>query len=77
MLTDKGDFIRKQYLHIDWFNKTGKKLTDADQPFAEINCLDIYCELKLNRAGSFHFYFTYEDGLVHWLFCLKFDRKFI
>lgn len=48
---------------MNWFRPDGKKLTDEDQPYAEITNLDIFCELHLNRAGTFHFYFTYEqDG---------------
>ena len=61
VLSDKAEFIRKQYLHINWINQKGKHITvDDEQPFAEINNLDIFCELELNRSGSFHFYFTYD-----------------
>lgn len=65
LFSDKADFIRRQYIHMNWFRPDGKKITDEDQPYAEITNLDIYCELQLNRAGTFHFYFTYDqDGFV-------------
>lgn len=61
--TDKADFLREQYLHVNWFNTAGKRVTSQDEPYAEITNVDIYCELELNRAGAFHFYFTYQtDG---------------
>lgn len=61
-MIDNADFIRKQYLHINWYNASGKKITNEDQPYAHITNTDIYCELELNRSGSFHFYFTYENA---------------
>lgn len=60
MCADKADFLREQYRHVNWFNASGKRVTSEDEPFAEITNVDIYCELELNRAGAFHFYFTYQ-----------------
>ncbi len=60
LFKDKGEFIRLQYVHLNWFNRHGKKLTDEDHPHTEIKELDVYCEIEIKRAGSFHFYFTYE-----------------
>lgn len=60
-VTDKAEFIRNQYLHLNWFNREGKKLTDGLHPYSEITDLDIHCEIETNRAGTFHFYFIYED----------------
>lgn len=62
MFTDQADFIRNQYLHLNWFSKNGKKLTDGNHPYTEMTELDIYCELEVNRAGTFHFYFTYDKN---------------
>lgn len=58
--TDKADFLREQYLHVNWFNGSGKRVTSQEEPYADITNLDVYCELELNRAGAFHFYFTYQ-----------------
>lgn len=51
-----------QYVHLNWFNRHGKKLTDEYHPHTEIKELDVYCEIEIKRAGSFHFYFTYEGN---------------
>lgn len=59
-IADKGDFIRQQYLHINWFTSKGKKITSEEKPYADITSLDIYCEFQLNRSGAFHLYFTYD-----------------
>ncbi|XP_037040350.1 glycogen debranching enzyme isoform X3 [Bradysia coprophila] len=61
-VTDKGEFIRLQYVHLNWFNRHGKKLTDEYHPHTEIKELDVYCEIEIRRAGSFHFYFTYDGS---------------
>lgn len=59
--TEKAEFIRGQYLHLNWYNSDGKKLSDGLHPFAEITDLKIYCEIEVNRAGTFNFYFNYDD----------------
>lgn len=61
MSTENAEFIRKQYVHLNWFNKSGHKLTDGSQPFIQITDLDVFCELEMNRAGPFHFYFIYQN----------------
>lgn len=57
--TDKADFLRDQYVHINWYNRAGKRVTSQDEPYGDITNGDVYCDLDLNRAGAFHFYFTY------------------
>lgn len=57
---EKAEFIREQYLHLNWFNRDGKKLSDGLHPFAQITDLETHCEIEVNRAGTFHFYFTYD-----------------
>lgn len=59
---ENAEFIRKQYVHLNWFNSAGHKLTDGSQPYIQITDLDVYCELNMNRAGPFHFYFTYQNA---------------
>lgn len=61
-LAEKADFIREQYLHLNWFDKEGKKLSDGLHPFAQITDLDTHCEIEVNRSGTFHFYFIYDTA---------------
>lgn len=58
---EKAEFIRSQYLHLNWYSRDGKKLSDGLHPFTQITDLDTHCEIDLNRAGTFHFYFTYDN----------------
>lgn len=61
LLSEKAEFIREQYLHLNWFSKDGKKLSDGLHPFAQITDLDTHCEIEVTRSGTFHFYFIYDD----------------
>lgn len=60
IISEKADFIRHQYLHLNWYSRDGKKLSDGLHPYSQITDLDTHCEIDLNRAGTFHFYFTYD-----------------
>lgn len=62
-VTDKAEFIREQYLHLNWYSKDGKKLSDGLHPFTQITDTEAHCEVILNRSGTFHFYFVYDDNL--------------
>lgn len=64
LLSEKAEFIREQYLHLNWFSKDGKKLSDGLHPFAQITDLDTHCEIEVARSGTFHFYFVYDDKWV-------------
>lgn len=57
---DKAEFIRNQYLHLNWYSKDGKKLSDGLHPYSQITDLDTHCMIEVNRAGTFHFYFIYD-----------------
>lgn len=59
--SEKAEFIRNQYLHLNWYSHDGKKLSDGLHPFTQITDLDTHCKIELNRAGTFHFYFTYDN----------------
>ncbi|XP_059612400.1 glycogen debranching enzyme [Phlebotomus argentipes] len=58
---DNANFERKNYAALSWQSSNGKKLTDSSKPFVEVTDLDIYCEITANRAGAFHFYFTFQE----------------
>lgn len=61
ILLEKAEFIRHQYLHLNWYSRDGKKLSDGLHPFTQITDLDTHCEIEVNRAGTFHFYFIYDN----------------
>lgn len=46
---------------MNWYKSDGKKLSDGLHPFAQITDLEMHCEIEVNRAGTFHFYFTYDE----------------
>lgn len=54
-------FVRDQYTSLAWFSKYGKQLTSNDHKYVEIKDLDMYCEVLMSRAGSFHFHALDED----------------
>lgn len=58
---EKAEFIRHQYLHLNWYSRDGKKLTDGLHPYTQITDLETHCPIELNRSGTFHLYFTYDD----------------
>lgn len=58
---EKAEFIRNQYLHLNWYSRDGKKLSDGLHPFTQITDLNTHCEIEVNRAGTFHFYFIYDN----------------
>lgn len=64
LVSEKAEFIRDQYLHLNWYNREGHKLTDGLHPYAQITDLDTYCEIEVNRAGTFHVYFTYDNWYI-------------
>ncbi|XP_031629828.1 glycogen debranching enzyme [Contarinia nasturtii] len=59
---EKAEFIRNQYLHLNWYSRDGKKLSDGLHPYTQITDLNTHCELELNRSGTFHFYFIYDTN---------------
>lgn len=45
------EFIRNQYRVLQWYQDEGCKYSDDTSA---------YCEVEAKRAGSFHYYFTYD-----------------
>lgn len=58
--TDNGDFVRTKFVTLEWFSRYGEKLPNNDN-FAEIKDLEMYCQVKLQRSGTFRFYILEED----------------
>lgn len=67
-VSDKAEFTRNQFSPLNWFNRDGKKLSDDSHPYAVITDLETHCEIEVNRAGTFYFYFNYEDE-YDWACC--------
>lgn len=44
-------FIRNQYRELPWYQDEGCKYSDDTSA---------YCEIEARRAGSYHYYFTYD-----------------
>lgn len=60
-VTHGAEFIRNQYHLLNWHDKNEKKLSDGLHPFTQITDLETHCEIEMNRSGTFHFYFVYQD----------------
>ncbi|KAJ8732396.1 hypothetical protein PYW07_014995 [Mythimna separata] len=59
---EQAEFIRNQYYGLEW------QRAAEDEPPAALGTgllladTDIYCQLRLTRAGSFHYYFVYDSA---------------
>lgn len=53
---EQGKFERKSYRKLQFHSRDGKVLSASGA--TEVNDLDIYCEVKAQRAGSFRFFFS-------------------
>lgn len=60
-VTNTAEFIREQYILLNWHDKTGRKLSDGLHPFAVITDTETHCEIEMKRSGTFHIYFVYQD----------------
>lgn len=57
---DNGDFVRTKFVSLEWFSRYGERLPNKDN-FAEIKDLEMYCQVKMQRSGTFRFYILEED----------------
>ena len=53
--------MRTEYRILQWHSKHGDKITSNLNPYAVVTDIDIGCEVKLNRSGTYHFYFLNQD----------------
>lgn len=64
---DDAEFVRNQYYGLEWqrlppengASAGGTAALGAGALLADIDC---GCELRLTRAGAFHFYFVYDTA---------------
>lgn len=60
----EAEFVRGRYWPLEW-RRGGEGFAGADEgaplpPGALLHDTDLHCELRLARAGAFHYYFVYD-----------------
>jgi N-terminal domain from the human glycogen debranching enzyme len=58
--SNNDDFVRSKFVSLQWFSRYGESLSNVDN-FAEIKDIEMYCQVKMLRSGSFRFYILEED----------------
>ena len=59
-LNENDEFVRNKFISLEWFSRFGEKIATRDS-YAEIKDLEMYCQAKMLRAGTFRFYILEED----------------
>lgn len=59
-LNEQDDFIRKNFVSLQWFSRFGEKLSTNDS-YVEISDLEMYCQVTMLRSGTFRFYILEEE----------------
>lgn len=64
---EQAEFIRNQYYGLEWRAGVGEcgagaGAGEAAGAGALVTDADLYCELVLQRAGSFHYYYVYDTA---------------
>ncbi|XP_026729867.1 glycogen debranching enzyme [Trichoplusia ni] len=60
---EQAEFIRNQYYGLEWYRASEEDESPA--PLGTgllVTDTDYYCQLRLSRAGSFHYYFVYDNA---------------
>lgn len=60
---EQAEFIRNQYYGLEWYRASEEDESPA--PLGTgllVTDTDYYCQLRLARAGSFHYYFVYDNA---------------
>lgn len=55
-----NEFVRTKFVSLEWFSRYGEKLSTQDN-YAEIKDLEMYCQVKMQRSGTFKFHIFEED----------------
>lgn len=58
--SNDDEFVRSKFVSLEWYSRYGEKLSNSDN-FAEIRDLEMYCQVKMIRSGTFRFYILEED----------------
>ncbi|XP_028161356.1 glycogen debranching enzyme isoform X1 [Ostrinia furnacalis] len=61
---EQAEFVRNQYYGLEWRREEAGPGAGADTLGGGVLVTDIdaFCELRLARAGSFHYYFVYDSA---------------
>jgi hypothetical protein len=57
---ESNDFVRNKFVSLQWFSRYGDKLSTRDD-FAEIRDLEMYCQVQVQRSGTFRFHVIEEE----------------
>lgn len=57
---EKNDFVRNKFVCLEWYSRYGEKLPTHEN-YAEIKDLEMYCQVRMLRSGSFKFYILEEE----------------
>ncbi|XP_050557040.1 glycogen debranching enzyme isoform X2 [Spodoptera frugiperda] len=62
---EQAEFIRNQYYGLEWYREAEDEAEPEPAPLGTgllLTDTDFYCQLRLARAGSFHYYFVYDNA---------------
>lgn len=57
---EKNDFVRNKFVCLEWFSRYGERIA-ANDNYAEIKDLEMYCQVRMLRSGTFRFYILEEE----------------
>lgn len=57
---ENNDFVRNKFVCLEWYSRYGDKLSTHDN-YAEIKDLEMYCQVRMLRSGTFRFYILEEE----------------
>lgn len=56
----ENEFVRNKFESLEWFSRYGEKVPNNDN-YTDIKDLEMYCEVKLQKSGTFRFHILEED----------------
>jgi hypothetical protein len=66
------EFDRKNYQLLPWLDENGEKSITGPNQYKLIESVDCYGLISADKAGSFHFYFAYEENGYYTFYFLFF-----
>lgn len=59
---EQAEFIRNQYYGLEWYRAADDEPAACLGTGLLVSDTDMYCQLRLARAGAFHYYFVYDSA---------------